>query len=111
MTTLLIGLDWGTTSCRAYLMRPDGAVLETRSGGEGIMTSEVYAVRRQHSILGRLMGGEAEDEASFAAGLARLTAAGEVEPPRRLTPRDQRGSSAARRLAITADRSAFCLGQ
>jgi 2-dehydro-3-deoxygalactonokinase len=37
MTTLLIGLDWGTTSCRAYLMRPDGTVLETRAGAEGIL--------------------------------------------------------------------------
>jgi 2-dehydro-3-deoxygalactonokinase len=202
MTSLLIGLDWGTSSCRAYLMRADGTVLETRAGGEGIlavpaggfdavlaakvagwreahgplpmiasgmigsrqgwreasyvecpaglpelargllafetdsgtlrlvpgvscrsrdgtpdvvrgeetqvmglpeaasagprwfvlpgthskwmlvaerrivrfltfMTGEVYAVLRQHSILGRLMEGEAEDDAAFAAGLAR----------------------------------------
>lgn len=37
MTDLLIGLDWGTTSCRAYLMRRDGTVLETRAGDEGIL--------------------------------------------------------------------------
>jgi len=33
----LIGLDWGTSACRAYLMRRDGTVLETRAGDEGIL--------------------------------------------------------------------------
>lgn len=33
------------------------------------MTGELYAVLRQHSILGRLMDGEAADEAAFLAGV------------------------------------------
>jgi 2-dehydro-3-deoxygalactonokinase len=37
MADLLIGLDWGTSACRAYLMRRDGTVLETRAGDEGIL--------------------------------------------------------------------------
>ena len=35
------------------------------------MTGEVYAALRGHTILGRLMADGAEDEAGFAAGLAR----------------------------------------
>ena len=34
------------------------------------MTGEVFAVLRAHSILGRLMAGEAADDAAFARGLA-----------------------------------------
>jgi 2-dehydro-3-deoxygalactonokinase len=34
------------------------------------MTGEVFAVLKEHSILGRLMAGEASDEAAFARGLA-----------------------------------------
>jgi 2-dehydro-3-deoxygalactonokinase len=34
------------------------------------MTGEVFAVLKAHSILGRLMAGEAADEAAFARGLA-----------------------------------------
>jgi 2-dehydro-3-deoxygalactonokinase len=37
MADLLIGLDWGTSACRAYLMRRDGTVLETLAGDEGIL--------------------------------------------------------------------------
>jgi 2-dehydro-3-deoxygalactonokinase len=37
MADLLIGLDWGTSACRAYLVRRDGTVLETRAGDEGIL--------------------------------------------------------------------------
>lgn len=33
----LIGLDWGTTSCRAYLIGADGAVLERLVDGPGIL--------------------------------------------------------------------------
>ncbi len=36
----LIGLDWGTTSCRAYLIGADGAVLERVSDGPGILKVE-----------------------------------------------------------------------
>jgi 2-dehydro-3-deoxygalactonokinase len=40
------------------------------------MTGEVFAVLASHSILGRLMTGEAEDEDAFARGLARGAASG-----------------------------------
>jgi 2-dehydro-3-deoxygalactonokinase len=33
----LIGLDWGTTSCRAYLIGADGSVLERLVDGPGIL--------------------------------------------------------------------------
>ena len=33
----LIGLDWGTTSCRAYLVGADGAVLDRQVDGPGIL--------------------------------------------------------------------------
>ena len=36
----LIGLDWGTTSCRAYLIGADGAVLERLVDGPGILRVE-----------------------------------------------------------------------
>jgi 2-dehydro-3-deoxygalactonokinase len=34
---VLIGLDWGTTACRAYLIDADGAVLERGADGPGIL--------------------------------------------------------------------------
>jgi 2-dehydro-3-deoxygalactonokinase len=34
--TALLGLDWGTTSARAYRIGADGAVLDTRSGPYGV---------------------------------------------------------------------------
>jgi len=36
----LIGLDWGTTSCRAYLIGADGAVLQHVADGPGILKVE-----------------------------------------------------------------------
>ncbi len=36
----LIGIDWGTTSFRAYRIAPDGAVLETRAAPAGILQVE-----------------------------------------------------------------------
>jgi len=36
----LIGLDWGTTSCRAYLIGADGAVLARVTDGPGILRVE-----------------------------------------------------------------------
>jgi len=36
----LIGLDWGTTSCRAYLIGADGAVLDRHLDGPGILKVE-----------------------------------------------------------------------
>lgn len=37
MTAALIGLDWGTTSLRAYLLAADGAILDRRASAQGIM--------------------------------------------------------------------------
>jgi 2-dehydro-3-deoxygalactonokinase len=37
MSPQLIGLDWGTTSCRAYLIGAEGVVLERVSDGPGIL--------------------------------------------------------------------------
>jgi 2-dehydro-3-deoxygalactonokinase len=37
MTQPFIALDWGTTSFRAYLVGPDGAVQNQCSGAEGIL--------------------------------------------------------------------------
>jgi 2-dehydro-3-deoxygalactonokinase len=39
----LIGLDWGTTSCRAYLIGADGAVLGRVADGPGILKVESRA--------------------------------------------------------------------
>jgi len=36
----LIGLDWGTTSCRAYLIGAEGAVLDQQLDGPGILKLE-----------------------------------------------------------------------
>jgi 2-dehydro-3-deoxygalactonokinase len=36
----LIGLDWGTTSCRAYLIGAEGAVLDRQLDGPGILKAE-----------------------------------------------------------------------
>jgi 2-dehydro-3-deoxygalactonokinase len=38
--SLLIGLDWGTTSCRAYLIGADGAALARVTDGPGILKVE-----------------------------------------------------------------------
>jgi 2-dehydro-3-deoxygalactonokinase len=38
--TALIGLDWGTSNCRAFRIARDGAVLETRAGAKGILAVE-----------------------------------------------------------------------
>jgi len=37
MSPHLIGFDWGTTSCGAYLIGADGAVLDRQTGGPGIL--------------------------------------------------------------------------
>lgn len=36
----LIGLDWGTSNCRAFRIAHDGAVLETREAARGILAVE-----------------------------------------------------------------------
>ncbi|KHL04229.1 2-dehydro-3-deoxygalactonokinase [Sinomonas humi] len=33
----MVGLDWGTTSCRAYLLGEDGTVLDRRLDGRGVL--------------------------------------------------------------------------
>jgi 2-dehydro-3-deoxygalactonokinase len=35
--TALIGLDWGTSNCRAFRIARDGSVLETRTAAQGIL--------------------------------------------------------------------------
>jgi 2-dehydro-3-deoxygalactonokinase len=40
MSASLIGLDWGTTSCRAYLVGADGAVRDRVADGPGILKVE-----------------------------------------------------------------------
>jgi 2-dehydro-3-deoxygalactonokinase len=35
--TALVGLDWGTSNCRAFRIARDGAVLETRAAAQGIL--------------------------------------------------------------------------
>src|SRR6266550_1144511 len=40
MKPLLVGLDWGTTSCRAYLIGAGGIVLERVTDGPGILKVE-----------------------------------------------------------------------
>ena len=40
MSARLIGLDWGTTSCRAYLIGAEGAVLQRVADGPGILKIE-----------------------------------------------------------------------
>lgn len=39
-TPHLIGLDWGTTSCRAYLIGGDGVVFDRQTDGPGILKVE-----------------------------------------------------------------------
>jgi len=51
----LVGLDWGTTSLRAFLIGADGAVQQTRQAADGVQA---------------LAGGGA---AAFAAALSRIT--------------------------------------
>ena len=38
--TALIGVDWGTSNCRAFRIARDGAVLETRASAKGILAVE-----------------------------------------------------------------------
>jgi 2-dehydro-3-deoxygalactonokinase len=43
MAPALIGLDWGSTSLRAWLIAPDGTVLEERQAGQGASTLSGHA--------------------------------------------------------------------
>lgn len=39
---VLIALDWGTTSLRAYLLAADGRLLDSREGADGILSASPY---------------------------------------------------------------------
>ena len=39
MTPAFIGLDWGTTTLRAYLADREGRVIEARQSAEGILAA------------------------------------------------------------------------
>ena len=52
-TPELVGLDWGTTSCRAYLIGADGVVLARVSDGPGILKIENSAFG---AALGAMIG-------------------------------------------------------
>lgn len=48
----LIGLDWGTTSCRAYLIGAEGTVLDRQFDGPGILKAEGHFGPWLDSIIG-----------------------------------------------------------
>jgi len=48
----LIGLDWGTTSCRAYLIGADGEVIERQLDGPGILKVEGHFCPWLDSMIG-----------------------------------------------------------
>src|ERR1051325_6359525 len=52
----LIGLDWGTTSCRAYLIGADGAVLDRQLEGPGILKAEGHFGPWLDSMIGGWTG-------------------------------------------------------
>ena len=54
---IMIGLDWGTTSLRAYRIGPGGAVLEQRAEAGGILKVPDGAVRRRPVRGGRRLAG------------------------------------------------------
>ena len=54
----LIGLDWGTTSCRAYLIGAQGVVLARVSDGPGILRVDNGAFGAAlDAMIGRWDGG------------------------------------------------------
>lgn len=65
----MIGVDWGTTSLRAWRMAPDGVVIDTRVTPDGIMT-----VRDRHfePILRKIVGDW------LAAGETRIMLSGMI---------------------------------
>ncbi len=52
MTGALICLDWGTTALRGWLVSADGAVLDRRTGGPGIMAVEGSFEEACHAFTG-----------------------------------------------------------
>jgi len=53
MSPALIAIDWGSSSFRAYLMSPDGEVLEEVASGDGIAS---VAAGEYPATLRRLVG-------------------------------------------------------
>ena len=58
----LIGLDWGTTSLRCYLMSDDGTVLDEKTSQNGIMTVEPG---RYEAVLGESVDAWVGDRARY----------------------------------------------
>lgn len=58
---VLIGLDWGSTSLRAYLFGPDGTILQQRSEAAGVLNvvERKFAAARDRTIGDWLTHGEA----------------------------------------------------
>lgn len=84
----LIGLDWGTTSLRAYLFSGDGTVLESRASNSGIMRLSKPALAGGFDVELEKICGEwlsAVDVPVIAAGMVG-SAQGWVEAPYVPTP-------------------------
>jgi len=74
----MIGIDWGSSNCRAFRFAPDGAVIERRVSARGIATLQPHAIE---AALGEMIGDWlAQDRDILLAGMvgSRL---GWVETP------------------------------
>lgn len=65
MTPAFIGLDWGTTTLRAYLAAEDGGVVEARQSPEGILA----AAGRFEEVFAKGIEGWPEDLPVIASGM------------------------------------------
>ncbi|OMH23024.1 hypothetical protein BKD30_14195 [Tersicoccus phoenicis] len=93
----LVGLDWGTCSCRAYLLDAGGQVLDHRCTGRGVLTITTgtaarrtagrrgdAAGRRRRQLEPRRLGGRpAPEEPGSAPRPTGPGAASTTSPPRR----------------------------
>jgi 2-dehydro-3-deoxygalactonokinase len=50
--TMLIGVDWGSTSARAFAIGPDGAIVEARRAGDGVLARGGDFATRLDALLG-----------------------------------------------------------
>ncbi len=62
-TSALIGVDWGTTSCRAYLFDADGAIIDSRADGHGTLSLTARGATAFDAELTRLVGDWAHERA------------------------------------------------
>ena len=90
---LLIGLDWGTSSCRAYLLGGGGAVLDGRSAPLGTMAiaaGERPRVEAYEAAFERLCGSWLDAHPSLPVVAAGMVGSnhGWVEAPYRSVPVD-----------------------